>query len=86
MVPGVYYLIGMSIEKRRRGWLPVLLIAAVLQGVFVSYRVPAEAAAPGMLTEDHPLDSPRAWSESVHAHFAEALFKRASDDAALADQ
>jgi|GEM_PF-1152950 len=77
---------GMLIAKRRRGWLPVLLIAAVLQGVFVSYRVPADSASTGLLSKDLPLDSPRAWSERVHSHFVQTLFDRAPSNAALAGQ
>jgi len=68
---------GMSVAKRYRGWLPVFLAAALIQGVFVSYRLPVQRSGSALLPIDHPLDSPQAWSERVHAHFANSLFERA---------
>jgi hypothetical protein len=66
---------GMSVAKRYRGWLPVFFAAAVIQGVFVSYRLPGLHEAKTLLPDDHPLDSPQAWSECVHVQFSKALFE-----------
>lgn len=66
---------GMSDCKHRRGWLPVFLLAALIQFAFVSYRLPSwTSAGAGNQLGNQLLDTPQAWSEMVHRNFSNTVF------------
>ena len=64
---------GMIWKKYRRGWLPVFVLAALLQMALVSYRFPRQLREEPTRYRDQLLDSPEDWSRETHRLFAREI-------------